>query len=109
MSSERKALLEKAYPEVLAFCHGLGLVFEVVDLVDLRWGIPSVSSGDHEAGEVFPREIGRCEQISAGPAFVVRSSNYSSRVFSCVIYAMMPGAHLQLLCRTHAALRHPSS
>lgn len=29
MSSERKALLEKAYPEVRSFCCGLGLVFEV--------------------------------------------------------------------------------
>lgn len=29
MSSERRALLEKAYPEVLAFCRSLGLVFEV--------------------------------------------------------------------------------
>lgn len=29
MSSERKALLDKAYPEVFAFCRSLGLVFEV--------------------------------------------------------------------------------
>lgn len=29
MNSERKALLEKAYPEVLSFCRSLGLVFEV--------------------------------------------------------------------------------
>lgn len=29
MSGERKALLEKAYPEVFAFCRSLGLVFEV--------------------------------------------------------------------------------
>ncbi|KAA8578014.1 hypothetical protein FQN60_005335, partial [Etheostoma spectabile] len=45
MSSERKALLDNAYPEVLAFCRSRGLVFEVVDL---RWGIRSVPSGDHE-------------------------------------------------------------
>uniref|UniRef100_A0A3Q3GNP1 Uncharacterized protein n=1 Tax=Labrus bergylta TaxID=56723 RepID=A0A3Q3GNP1_9LABR len=68
MSSERKALLEKAYPEVLTFCRGLGLVFEVVDL---RWGIRSVSSGDHEACEVFLQEIQNCQRISAGPAFIV--------------------------------------
>ncbi|XP_068176521.1 NACHT domain- and WD repeat-containing protein 1 [Antennarius striatus] len=54
MSSERKALLEKAYPEVLAFCRSLGFTFEVVDL---RWGIRGVSSGDHEAGEIFLQEI----------------------------------------------------
>ena len=29
MSNERKALLDKAYPEVLNFCRSLGLVFEV--------------------------------------------------------------------------------
>lgn len=29
MSSERKVLLERAYPEVLTFCRSLGLVFEV--------------------------------------------------------------------------------
>ncbi|XP_039667435.1 NACHT domain- and WD repeat-containing protein 1 [Perca fluviatilis] len=36
MSSERKALLEKAYPEVLAFCRSLGLVFEA--LLGNRYG-----------------------------------------------------------------------
>ncbi|KAM7011931.1 LOW QUALITY PROTEIN: NACHT domain- and WD repeat-containing protein 1 [Tautogolabrus adspersus] len=72
MSSERKALLEKAYPEVLAFCRGLGLVFEVVDL---RWGIRSVSSGDHEAWEVVLQEIQNCQRISAGPAFIALLGN----------------------------------
>ncbi|CAJ1059601.1 NACHT domain- and WD repeat-containing protein 1 [Xyrichtys novacula] len=72
MSAERKALLEKAYPEVLAFCRGLGLVFEVVDL---RWGIRSATSGDHEACEVFLQEIQNCQRISAGPAFVALLGN----------------------------------
>uniref|UniRef100_A0A3B3D407 NACHT and WD repeat domain containing 1 n=1 Tax=Oryzias melastigma TaxID=30732 RepID=A0A3B3D407_ORYME len=36
MSSERKALLEKAFPEVLLFCRGLGLVFEA--LLGNRYG-----------------------------------------------------------------------
>nr|XP_046248190.1 NACHT domain- and WD repeat-containing protein 1 [Scatophagus argus] len=67
MSSERKALLEKAYPEVLAFCRSLGFVFEVVDL---RWGIRNISSGDHEACEIFLQEIRNCKKVSAGPAFI---------------------------------------
>uniref|UniRef100_A0A3P8RP91 NACHT and WD repeat domain containing 1 n=1 Tax=Amphiprion percula TaxID=161767 RepID=A0A3P8RP91_AMPPE len=68
MSSERKALLEKAYPEILSFCRSLGLVFEVVDL---RWGIRNVPSGDHEACEIFLQEIQRSQRMSAGPAFTV--------------------------------------
>ncbi|KAF3835778.1 hypothetical protein F7725_028336, partial [Dissostichus mawsoni] len=67
MSIERKALLEKAYPEVLAFCRSLGLVFEVVDL---RWGIRSVPSGDHEACEISLQEIQTSKRVSAGPAFI---------------------------------------
>ncbi|XP_034386187.1 NACHT domain- and WD repeat-containing protein 1, partial [Cyclopterus lumpus] len=72
MSSERKALQEKAYPEVLAFCRSLGLVFEVVDL---RWGIRSDSSGDHKACEIFLHEIKSCQRISAGPAFIALLGN----------------------------------
>ncbi|XP_034036660.1 NACHT domain- and WD repeat-containing protein 1-like [Thalassophryne amazonica] len=72
MSSERKVLLEKAYPEVLAFCRGLGLVFEVVDL---RWGLRGVPAGDHEACELFLQEIEICQRISAGPAFIALLGN----------------------------------
>ncbi|KAK5617160.1 hypothetical protein CRENBAI_011654 [Crenichthys baileyi] len=67
MSSERKALLEKAYPEVQAFCRSLGLVFEVVDL---SWGIRNVPFGEHEACEISLQEIQMCKRISAGPTFV---------------------------------------
>ncbi|KAM9848826.1 NACHT domain- and WD repeat-containing protein 1 [Aulostomus maculatus] len=72
MSSERKALLEKAYPEVLAFCRRQGLVFEVVDL---RWGIRNITSGDHEACELSLQEIQTCKRVSAGPAFVALLGN----------------------------------
>ncbi|XP_034564229.1 NACHT domain- and WD repeat-containing protein 1 [Notolabrus celidotus] len=72
MSAERKALREKAFPEVLAFCRRLGLVFEVVDL---RWGIRSISSGDHETCEIFLQEIQICQRISAGPAFIALLGN----------------------------------
>ncbi|KAE8294698.1 NACHT domain- and WD repeat-containing protein 1 [Larimichthys crocea] len=72
MSGERKALLEKAYPEVFAFCRSLGLVFEVVDL---RWGIRNVTSGDHEDCEIFLQEIRSCQRISAGPNFIALLGN----------------------------------
>ncbi|XP_040896943.1 NACHT domain- and WD repeat-containing protein 1 [Toxotes jaculatrix] len=72
MSSERKALLERAFPEVLCFCRSLGLVFEVVDL---RWGLRNVTSGDHESSEIFLQEIDRCKKISVGPAFTALLGN----------------------------------
>uniref|UniRef100_A0A8C7XVU9 Uncharacterized protein n=1 Tax=Oryzias sinensis TaxID=183150 RepID=A0A8C7XVU9_9TELE len=68
MSSERKALLEKAFPEVLLFCRGLGLVFEVVDL---HWGIGNYPFGDHKACEISLQEIQMCKRLSAGPNFIV--------------------------------------
>ncbi|KAM6921186.1 NACHT domain- and WD repeat-containing protein 1 [Xenentodon cancila] len=72
MSSERKALLERAYPEVLTFCRCLGLVFEVVDL---RWGIRNDTFGDHEACEVSLQEIQTSQRISAGPSFIALLGN----------------------------------
>ncbi|XP_042339711.1 NACHT domain- and WD repeat-containing protein 1 [Plectropomus leopardus] len=91
MSAERKALLERAYPEVLAFCRSLGLVFEVVDL---RWGIRSVSSGDHEAGDIILQEIDTCQRISAGPAFVALLGNrYGHRTLP----RLVPEKHFEVL------------
>ncbi|XP_037530358.1 NACHT domain- and WD repeat-containing protein 1 [Nematolebias whitei] len=78
MSSERKVLLDKAYPEVLSFCRSLGLVFEVVDL---RWGFRNTSFGDHEDWEISLQEIRTCQRVSAGPAFVgLLGNRYGSRV-----------------------------
>ncbi|XP_070409984.1 NACHT domain- and WD repeat-containing protein 1-like [Nothobranchius furzeri] len=74
MSSERRHLLDKAHPEILAFCRRLGLVYEVVDL---RWGIRNVLSGDHKAREIFLKEIQTCRRLSAGPVFVVSGLNES--------------------------------
>ncbi|KAK2835073.1 hypothetical protein Q5P01_015557 [Channa striata] len=76
MSSERKALLEKAFPQVLTFCRTRGLVFEVVDL---RWGIRNIPSGDHESYEIFLQEIERCKRISVGPAFIALLGNRDLR------------------------------
>uniref|UniRef100_A0A3Q3BE57 NACHT and WD repeat domain containing 1 n=1 Tax=Kryptolebias marmoratus TaxID=37003 RepID=A0A3Q3BE57_KRYMA len=78
MNSERKVLLDKAYPEVLSFCRSLGLVFEVVDL---RWGLRNVPFGDHGVCEVSLQEIGTCQKVSAGPAFIgLLGNRYGPRV-----------------------------
>ncbi|XP_033996817.1 NACHT domain- and WD repeat-containing protein 1 [Trematomus bernacchii] len=91
MSIERKALLEKAYPEVLAFCRSLGLVFEVVDL---RWGIRSVPSGDHEACEISLQEIQTSKRVSAGPAFIALLGNrYGYRALP----RLVPEKHFEVL------------
>lgn len=58
-----------------------------LQVVDLRWGIRNVPSGDHEACEVFLEEIQRCEQMSAGPTFIVSALSSSS-----------PGQRLRLDC-----------
>ncbi|XP_055077553.1 NACHT domain- and WD repeat-containing protein 1 [Periophthalmus magnuspinnatus] len=72
MSSERKTLLEKAYPEVLTYCRSLGLVFEVVDL---RWGLRTSPSVEHDSCELFLHEIQTSKRISVIPAFVVLLGN----------------------------------
>ncbi|XP_047198879.1 NACHT domain- and WD repeat-containing protein 1 [Hippoglossus stenolepis] len=91
MSSERKALLERAYPEVLAFCRSLGLVLEVVDL---RWGIRNVSSGDHDSCEIFLQEIQSCQRISAGPDFIaLLGSRYGHRALP----RLVPEKHFEVL------------
>eukprot|EP00066_Takifugu_rubripes_P010060 XP_003977567.2 PREDICTED: NACHT and WD repeat domain-containing protein 1 [Takifugu rubripes] len=83
MSSERKALLDKAYPEVFAFCRSLGLVFEVVDL---HWGVRGAPCGDHGAAEIFLQEIRRCQRTSAGPAFIaLLGSRYGHRALPRLI------------------------
>uniref|UniRef100_A0A8C2WCA7 NACHT and WD repeat domain containing 1 n=1 Tax=Cyclopterus lumpus TaxID=8103 RepID=A0A8C2WCA7_CYCLU len=46
-----------------------------VQVVDLRWGIRSDSSGDHKACEIFLHEIKSCQRISAGPAFIALLGN----------------------------------
>ncbi|CAI5639334.1 unnamed protein product [Oreochromis niloticus] len=103
MSSERKALLEKAYPEVRSFCCGLGLVFEVVDL---RWGIRNVPSGDHEACEVFLEEIQRCEQMSAGPTFIALLGNrYGHRALPRLIPEKLFDALLSKLSKNPEGIK----
>uniref|UniRef100_A0A673WII3 Uncharacterized protein n=1 Tax=Salmo trutta TaxID=8032 RepID=A0A673WII3_SALTR len=75
MSSERNALLDKTYPELQAFCHSLGLVFEVVDM---RWGLQDAIAVDHMTTELCLLEIEACKKVSVGPSFIVSVVQYCS-------------------------------
>ncbi|XP_067906172.1 NACHT domain- and WD repeat-containing protein 1 [Heterodontus francisci] len=72
MNMERDVLLDKAYPEVQAFCQKLGLVFEVVDM---RWGVPNTLTADHMSTELCLREIESCQRMSLGPTFIALVGN----------------------------------
>ncbi|MGH0155660.1 UNVERIFIED_CONTAM: hypothetical protein FKN15_029443 [Acipenser sinensis] len=72
MSTERDALLDKAYPELQAFCQTLGLVFEVVDM---RWGVRDAIAVDHMTIELCLREIQSCQRVSVGPIFTALIGN----------------------------------
>ncbi|RVE74155.1 hypothetical protein OJAV_G00038410 [Oryzias javanicus] len=98
MSSERKALLEKAFPEVLLFCRRLGLVFEVVDL---HWGIRNDPFGDHKACEISLQEIQMCKRLSAGPNFVALLGNrYGHRALPRLIPEKQFELYLSKLSKT---------
>ncbi|XP_048831716.1 NACHT domain- and WD repeat-containing protein 1 [Brienomyrus brachyistius] len=72
MSIERYTLLEKAYPELQAFCQSLGLVFEVVDL---KWGVYDAVAVDHMTTELCLEEIRSCKRVSVGPSITVLLGN----------------------------------
>ncbi|XP_015220730.2 NACHT domain- and WD repeat-containing protein 1 [Lepisosteus oculatus] len=72
MSSERDALLEKAYPELQVYCQSLGLVFEVVDM---RWGVRDTIVMDHMTTELCLQEIQSCRRVSVGPTFTALVGN----------------------------------
>uniref|UniRef100_A0A3P9GZX9 NACHT and WD repeat domain containing 1 n=1 Tax=Oryzias latipes TaxID=8090 RepID=A0A3P9GZX9_ORYLA len=103
MSSERKALLEKAFPEVLLFCRGLGLVFEVVDL---HWGIGNYPFGDHEACEISLQEIQMCKRLSAGPNFIALLGNrYGHRALPRLISEKQFEVYLSKLSQTPEGIK----
>ncbi|XP_029470055.1 NACHT domain- and WD repeat-containing protein 1 [Rhinatrema bivittatum] len=72
MAEERNMLLEKAYPEVQAFCQKHGLLFEVVDM---RWGVRDYATVDHMTTELCLKEIESCQQMSVGPTFIALIGN----------------------------------
>uniref|UniRef100_A0AAV2KSS5 Uncharacterized protein n=1 Tax=Knipowitschia caucasica TaxID=637954 RepID=A0AAV2KSS5_KNICA len=91
MSSERKALMEKAHPELQTFCRSHGLVFEVVDLC---WGLRSVPDSVRlEACEVFLHEIHKSRLVSFVPVFVVL---LGQRYGQCSLPHLIPQKHFQM-------------
>ncbi|XP_069505306.1 NACHT domain- and WD repeat-containing protein 1 [Ambystoma mexicanum] len=89
MATERDILLEKAYPEVQAFCQKHGLVFEVVDM---RWGVRDDAAVDHMTTELCLKEIESCQKMSVGPSFIALIGNrYGYRPVPRVIDEMEYG------------------
>uniref|UniRef100_A0A3B4G6G6 NACHT and WD repeat domain containing 1 n=1 Tax=Pundamilia nyererei TaxID=303518 RepID=A0A3B4G6G6_9CICH len=83
------------------FCRSLPL-----QVVDLRWGIRNVPSGDHEACEVFLEEIQRCEQMSAGPTFVALLGNrYGHRALPRLIPEKLFDALLSKLSKNPEGIK----
>ncbi|KAJ7993279.1 hypothetical protein DPEC_G00270790 [Dallia pectoralis] len=72
MTSERNILLDKAYPDLQAFCQSLGLVFE---FVDMRWGLWDSVAVDHMTTELCLQEIKACKRVSIGPSFIALLGN----------------------------------
>jgi len=43
----------------------------VAQVVDMRWGVPEHASDSHSTTELCLQEINKCQEVSAGPNFVV--------------------------------------
>jgi len=69
-TTERDALMIKVYPKLKEYCQSLGYDFQVVDM---RWGIRDEATSDHMTSELCMKELKLCQDISAGPNFVVSS------------------------------------
>ena len=74
MEEERRTLRHQVYPDLRDYCRRLGLDFHVVDL---RGGADLPTDQDYATSGVYVREVVACQQLSAGPAFLVREFNES--------------------------------
>ena len=52
----------------------------VLQVVDMRWGVRDEATDDHMTTELCMREIANCQRLSMGPNFVVSVTN---RLFEC--------------------------
>ena len=68
LKRERDALQERVFPELRAYCAARGYAFQAVDL---RWGIREEASAGHRTMRICLSEVGRCQEISPRPNFVV--------------------------------------
>uniref|UniRef100_A0A4X2KUG1 NACHT and WD repeat domain containing 1 n=1 Tax=Vombatus ursinus TaxID=29139 RepID=A0A4X2KUG1_VOMUR len=92
MDAEREALLGAAYPEVQTFCQKHGLMLEVVDL---RWGLPTLEDVDHTTIDLCLEEIAMCQKLSAGPTFIALVGDQYGH---CPIPRLIEEKEFQALC-----------
>uniref|UniRef100_A0A3B5ARN5 NACHT and WD repeat domain containing 1 n=1 Tax=Stegastes partitus TaxID=144197 RepID=A0A3B5ARN5_9TELE len=79
-----------------------------LQVVDLRWGIRNVPSGDHEACEIFLQEIQTCQRVSAGPAFTVSAllgNRYGHRALPRLIPEKQFEVLLSKLCKNSEGVK----
>ena len=43
----------------------------IIQVVDMRWGVPEEASDNHSTTDLCLQEIDKCKEVSAGPCFVV--------------------------------------
>ncbi|XP_072457369.1 NACHT domain- and WD repeat-containing protein 1 [Notamacropus eugenii] len=92
MNAERETLLGAAYPEVQTFCQKHGLMLEVVDL---RWGLPTLEAVDHTTTDLCLEEIAMCQKLSAGPTFIALMGDQYGH---CPIPRLIEEKEFQALC-----------
>ena len=51
--------------------------------MDMRWGVPEQASDNHSTTELCLQEIIKCQEVSVGPNFVVRTHIFY-KVISCL-------------------------
>ncbi|KAJ3100246.1 hypothetical protein HK100_004737, partial [Physocladia obscura] len=76
---ERNNNIKDVYPYLRNFCQRLGLTFESVDM---RWGVLDSSTAEHLTSELCLRQLQKCLEESAGPAFFsILGNKYGYRPF----------------------------
>ncbi len=68
LKAERNALQERVFPRLRDLTAGYGARFQAIDL---RWGVSEEASLDQQAMNICLGEIGRCQQTTPRPNFIV--------------------------------------
>ncbi|KAJ3264066.1 hypothetical protein HDU77_009474 [Chytriomyces hyalinus] len=80
---ERNNNIADVYPYLRLFCSRLGLTFESVDM---RWGVLDTSTAEHLTSELCMRQLQKCLDESAGPAFFsILGNKYGYRPFPPIL------------------------
>ncbi|KAJ3187569.1 hypothetical protein HK101_009360 [Irineochytrium annulatum] len=76
---ERNTAIEDVYPYLRSICEALDMTFETVDM---RWGVLDQSTAEHLTSELCLRQLQKCLDESAGPAFFsILGNKYGYRPF----------------------------